>query len=288
MTFVILVFVGFLSLMNFQFSEAEEKKDYTLMNDLADSIKNEAFMATKVQYNYIRKFEIPYTLNGKDYLIDLNKDSLTITNEENRSVTVVLSVEVKGGFIDKNRLGELEHCITKSELDGIRISRNQASIEPNITSDLRDIDNDGILEIESGKEFDVYVRLNCLEDIHMVKFSLELENLDYKRYELLYQYDDYGVLQTQFENPFFWKKPNDSLIIVNWNNPILDFSIPQVQGRTSSGSGNIIKLRLKSTYPGIAKVKFVSEQLELFDITYTKLSKEALPYSYIDLNIEVI
>lgn len=286
---VFLVFIGFLAMMYNQFSDLNERKDYSTMFNLANLIKNEVLISSKVHDNYIRRFEIPFTVNGNGYKIDLEKDVLVITNEDNLSTTIILPVEVKGGFIEKNKKGQMEHCITKNKHDGVRISRNQASIELEEDAFLKDRDGDGILDIPAGDEFYSYVRLNCLDNIQTVGFSLELTNLDYEigSYELLYQYDEFGVFQ-DFINPFFYNQPNEASVLEQWSPPKLTFSIPQKSGQASSGSGNIVKLWLKALSPGTAKIEFVPDKIFLIDNTATYLTEEALPSSDIPVEIEII
>src|SRR3989344_125196 len=202
-----LFFTGFLALTHSQYSELNDERDYAMMTDLASSIRNEVLMASKVRNNYIRNFEIPYKVNGKDYNISLEKDVLTIENEEKKSVTIALPADIKGKFIERTELGQLKHCITKNEIDGIRISRNLASIELEEDLNLKEMDNDGILDIDDGKEFYAYVKMSCLDNIITIKFTLQMNNIEYINYELIYQYDEFGVLQEHFNNPFFYEKP---------------------------------------------------------------------------------
>ena len=288
---VFLVFIGFMALMQNQFSQLNEEEDYSSMYNIANLIKNEVLIASKVHDNYIRKFEMPLALNGKDYTVDLQKDVLTIKiTGEDSSVTVILPVQVKGGFIEKNEAGQMEHCITKNQHDGVRIARNQASIELEEDVNLKDIDNDGILEINSGNEFSAYVRMNCIDNIQTVGFSLQLTNVDYIGYELIYQYNEFGVLQTQFINPFFYEKPTEDPqegFAVKPEKPYLSFIIPQKKGQASSGSGNIVKLNL-TALSGTAKIEFVPERIFLIDNTATELTKEALPSSNIPAEIDII
>ena len=285
---VFLVFIGFMALMQNQFSQLNEEEDYSSMYNIANLIKNEVLIASKVHDNYIRKFEMPLALNGKDYTVDLQKDVLTIKiTGEDSSVTVILPVQVKGGFIEKNEAGQMEHCITKNQHDGVRIARNQASIELEENANLKDIDNDGILEINSENEFSAYVRMNCIDNIQQVAFSLQLTNVNYLGYELIYQYNEFGVLQTQFVNPFFYREPDRDSIFREPSGSYLTFTIPQKSGQASSGSGNVIKLRLKAS-SGLAKIEFVPDTISLMDNTATYLTKEALPSSNIPAEIEII
>lgn len=290
---VFLFFTGFLALTHSQYADLNEKKSYAAMTDLANSIRNEVMMATKVHNNYIRNFEIPYKINGKDYHILLEKDVITITNEDNASVTIVLPTDVKGKFIERTELGQLKHCITKNELDGIRISRNLASIELEQDALLKDSNNDGILDIPAGNEFYAYVRMNCLDNIQTVGFTLQLNNLYFDPatgYELIYQYNELGELQDQFNNPFFYETPDEKFILEKWDYTTrrLSFIIPQKKGQASSGSGNIIKLRLKAISSGKAAIDFVPDTIILVDITATPLTKEALPSSNLGAEIKVI
>ena len=69
--FVIAIFVGFLYVLNIQITEIGLNEDKVAMRNLGDAIVNEVVMARQVHANYLRKFEIPGTLNGKNYSISM-------------------------------------------------------------------------------------------------------------------------------------------------------------------------------------------------------------------------
>jgi hypothetical protein len=162
-TLVFASLIGFIYIINIRLTEISEQHEISLMRHLANNIKSEVILANSVNNNYIRKFHIPATIDGNDYDIDLDKDEISINLIENnrtiRSYFTVLPLPIKGAFIDDVDFENTEHCITKNNYDGIRISRNQASLDTNET------------HLNSGDRFEVLVSLNCVEDIRSARFT---------------------------------------------------------------------------------------------------------------------
>ena len=52
-------------------------KDVFLLNDVAAMVKNEVQIASAMKPGYVRTFEVPLTLEGKEYAIAVQNDSIT-------------------------------------------------------------------------------------------------------------------------------------------------------------------------------------------------------------------
>ncbi|MBT4648259.1 class III signal peptide-containing protein, partial [archaeon] len=136
-TVVLSSFLLFLNIINSRLGEVQEQKEYILMQTLASNIKEEIILATQVHNNYIRRFSIPLNINTKDYNMYIEKNELKIDlydagnyeGEPSKTVYAVLPIDVKGGFVEEKDENTLDHCVTKNQFDGIRISRNQVSLD---------------------------------------------------------------------------------------------------------------------------------------------------------------
>lgn len=181
---VLLVSMLFLRTLYNNLSKLEDKKDLALMQALANNIKNEIVIASQVHDNYIRKFELPYTVNDKNYSIKLEQDELILemAQEKDKKVHMFLPESVKGGFLENNELGFLDYCITKNNNE-LRISRNQVSLEYSaydFGNDGFDVPKDydfidsltGTLSVNKDNLFRVYLRVNCIFNLQSIDFKL--------------------------------------------------------------------------------------------------------------------
>ncbi len=196
------VLLLFLKIAYDRINEISEQEDYVHMYNLADAIRREVLLASQVHTNYLRRFELPNTINGKNYTIRLLDDNalykqgieinLTeINGRVLRSDFYTLPVDTKGQFSTSINEEVLEHCVTKSDYDNIRISRNQASIEfvaldnnhdgtfEYDHTNIRERINNGKLQVNAGAIVEVVVRLNCVENVQAIQFTLGFENLEY-------------------------------------------------------------------------------------------------------------
>ncbi|MBI4149645.1 hypothetical protein HY491_04305 [Candidatus Woesearchaeota archaeon] len=293
--FILTVFIVLMGALSTQFSELNQEKDQAALDTLAQVIRNEVFLATQVSNNYIRKFELPSRVNGRQYTLAIEDgDLLTIQNEDSLLSTILLPVIVKGGFIGEIEQGQTEHCITKSQFDGIRISKNQASIEPNLT----DSDADGMLDIAAGEKFWVYVRVNCLENVKAVQYILQFDadTLTFLSDQTLYQKDSLGQFVFTTENPFFISefdgitgRAGTSPQFWDPGQGVLGFIF--IAKESSSGSGNLARLQFLAKEAGQAKIAFhpqyEDKNLVLLDKRTGKETKKGLPPSKIGAEIMV-
>ncbi|MBN1502093.1 hypothetical protein JW930_00990 [Candidatus Woesearchaeota archaeon] len=167
-----------------QVTDLADKRDYAHMMSLANIIKTEVVLASQVKNNYIRRFELPPRLNSKLYKIELNpknsmyKDELEIqlldeNNEVMKRYNSILPVKIKGSFMEEVKGEMLDYCITQNSHDGIRIARNQASIEFYKVNEGEDLDiEDGKLKVSNEDIVELLVRLNCVENIQAIQFTL--------------------------------------------------------------------------------------------------------------------
>ena len=232
--FVVLIFSVFLSITTKKLGEIADERDYVFMRDLAENIKKEVIIASQVQDNYFRKFELPPNINGRNYTINISNNELGIYLPD-KSYYAVLPQDVKGSFAPDLNKDTLKHCITKNSWDGIRISLNQVSIEyaqiengvdnglainnPDKwinVDDLDDIyfDDDGFLKLEKDQYFAVYVRINCVENIRTIRtvIDTEPEFAEMKGMEYIFREKTPNTISSEFfgnvpvvdvPNPFF-------------------------------------------------------------------------------------
>lgn len=299
-SFVILIFITFMNLINNQFSEVNEEKDFKEMQNLAELIRNEVVIASQVHNNYIRKFKIPSTINQNPYNIILEKDLLVINISNEKQHLLILPINVKGSFTDEIKIGELDHCITKTISDGIRISKNQASIELNIT---QDTDNDGIVEIGVGEDFFAYLRINCVENIKGLGVTLRYdpEYLTFLENVTLYQKEDTGEFSSYLsENPFIEQEPKRKYHNANpWYGGDVEsegtIKLGYLNsGRLDTGSGNIFRMKFmaKATtdetlieFDPDAIYATKLRDLEILGVSVTK--QGALPKTKINTKVEI-
>jgi len=293
--FILTVFIALMGALSTQFSQLSKEKDQAALDTLANVIRNEVFLATQVSNNYIRKFELPSRLNGREYSLSIDDgDLLVIQNEDSLLSTTLLPVLVKGGFIGEIEPGQLEHCITKSQFDGIRISKNQASVEPNLT----DSGDDGIPDIAAGETFWVYVRVNCLEDVKAIQFVLQFdqEKLAFLDEQVLYQKDARGQFVFTAENPFF-PREFDGITgragrsVQFWDPDAGTVGLVFIAQEAGSGSGNLARLQFRAEGEGRAAIAFhpqhEDKNLVLLDIKTGKETKKGLPPSKIGAELMV-
>ena len=208
---VLFVFLVFLAFVTSSISDIQENEDYIAMERFANDVKNEVILATQVHDNYIRRFDIPVTINGKEYNAYLNGNVLTIyLMQGGRKITKnhveILPVEVKGGFIEYSKINMTDHCVTKNQYDGIRIARNQVSLEPYYLNGVPIESDQEYVPIKKGTLFYVYARMNCVENIKGFQFTLRFNgsNVEYINHSLLDRNHDFNnVLFNKIRPRFF-------------------------------------------------------------------------------------
>ncbi|MBN2423291.1 hypothetical protein JXB41_08770 [Candidatus Woesearchaeota archaeon] len=217
-TLIFIAFLGFLVMINSTITDITEEEDYAAMRNFAENIKNEVILATQVHDNYLRRFHVPADLNGKEYNAYLRGDILDIELKESyeitKTYTTALPVEVKGGFIEDKTQNLTDHCITKNNFDGVRIARNQVSLELYDLNGLPIQSEEEFTSLSKGKTFYVYARMSCVEDIRGVQFTISFDENKIKHI-------GHSVIDrtTGEENPLFGE------IIGSGNKPEgLDFS----------------------------------------------------------------
>jgi uncharacterized protein (UPF0333 family) len=283
--------IGFIYLINLRITEISEQQEATLIKNLANSIKGEVILASSVNNNYLRKFDIPNKINGERYNMTIENDELTISVEEtmkNRDeYFTVFPVHVKGSFIDDINENTTKHCITKNDRDGIRISRNQASIDSNSSV------------LKAGDRFDVYVSLYCVENIRSIQFTIKYDPavLELKEAapitnlekELNPLFDE--VKESRFENLILYldKEPNNYV-----DATIGRFTYGIVGESCGTGSGSIAKLHFRvkdDAAIGTTEIRFDDGfgdlNLYILDCKANALTKEAMPDSKKNAKLEI-
>lgn len=77
--FMFMIFVVFLGIINQRIIEFQEEKNQQSLKDLGDVIKKEIDLATKAEPGYSRAFNLPPTINSKNYSVAVHKGGL-VTN----------------------------------------------------------------------------------------------------------------------------------------------------------------------------------------------------------------
>lgn len=171
-SFVLVFFIGFLYIANNRMSEIGEKEDIFEMQKLADAIKNEIILAAQVHKSYVRRFEIPLKLNGKNYTMqflpedDPDKEVLSIEIlDSGLSETFNLPFKVSGGFVTVQQ-DALDYCVAKGRSrEEISVSKNQLELFEG-----SGFNADGT--VTNGNQFSLYVKGNCIENLQTAGFKI--------------------------------------------------------------------------------------------------------------------
>jgi hypothetical protein len=284
-TLVFTALTGFIYLINNQMQDISKKQEQLVMKNLADSIVNEVVLASSFNNNYMRRFKIPTHMFGQRYNISLQGEFVLINvleNDETRlEYLAALPVYVKGSFVQNITQNTSEHCITKNNYDGIRISQNQASLDAEEP------------EVTAGNEFDVYVSLHCVEDAKSFEITIEY-NPD--KVEFKEAFPVIRDVEFKDNNPLF----SDYNIIYNYENSVTPDN-PEI-GRVNygflgksceDGSGNVALLRFRALddAQGVTEIKFderLSENLKILDCQTNKKTKDGLPDTKKNAVIEIV
>jgi hypothetical protein len=289
---VFFALIGFIYLIKTRMAEINEEQDIIAMRNLANSIKSEVLLASSVNNRYLRRFEIPYKINGREYKMWINKnDELTINLFENKKVIkeyfTVFPVKVKGTFIEEITPNTTDHCITKEDYDDnrvIRISRNQVSLETDEKP------------VKKGEDFDVRVALNCVDNIRSIQFTVKYdpEKVEFKEVEPIDKY-------LKEQNPLF-----DDVLVSDFNNrpPLFIYETPYnyveagrftygvISEECGYGSGGIAKLTFKAIATGTTKIEFEDlfgdQSLIILDCNTNQFTKEDMPESKETTDINII
>ncbi len=293
-TLVFFTLIGFIYLINSRLSDISKQQEMLTMRHLAENIKNEVILASSVNNYYIRRFDIPSQLDGRDYKMNIENEALTIQVFENGRVMeeyfTILPTRVKGDFIEDINFENTEHCITKNNIDGIRIARNQASLDTNKTT------------YSNGDEFDVIVGLNCVENIRSVQFSIRYDpkklQLVKSKVKPITQYernlnplfDDVTVLD--YTNVIFAMNKTTTYPYVN--DTLGRFTYGFIGDNCATGSGNIAKLafRVITTGPNTTTIDFEKDfgdqNIVILDCETNIFTKEDLPDSKKSALVEIV
>ena len=283
---VFFILIGLIYLVYYRLSELSDLQQDITMKNLADNLINEIVLASSVNNNYLRRFDLPARLSGKKYRLSLDNSEINIQLLENNNIIdeylVVSPVDIKGGFIEDIDLNTTSHCITKSNADGVRIARNQASLDTNASG------------LKKGDSFEVYLSVNCVEDAKSITATISY---------------DPAKLEIENAGPVVASDPQYKNLnpLFNGYTVIYDYTgtdgINEATGRFTygylgtdcvSGSGNIAKLTFKiknTASPGETYIKFddtYEENIKLLDCNTDKFTKEALPDSKKDAYITII
>jgi len=201
-TLIFLVLTSFTYIINQRLTEISIEQERLVMKHLSTNIINEIVLASSVNNNYMRKFDVPGLLLGKRYDMGiLDNDLLVIKMYEGERVSrehfSVIPIKVKGTFLDNINVTNTKHCITKNNYDGIRISKNQASLDSN-----KD-------KVSYGDTFFVYISFNCVEDARSVEVTLK-----YDFDKLILKNAEPIVRKNSNENPLF----EDYRLIYDYSN----------------------------------------------------------------------
>lgn len=77
-SFMIFVFMGFLIITQNRIIETSNKNDFIYLSEINSLVKNEVLIASRAGYDFHREFDLPATINGKTYTIDIPNDGYEI------------------------------------------------------------------------------------------------------------------------------------------------------------------------------------------------------------------
>ncbi|MBT3720966.1 DUF4215 domain-containing protein [archaeon] len=263
---------GFIYVINDRMNEISVKQEELIMKSLADSIINEIVLASSFNNNYMRRFDVPVKLFGQDYNMSIEDNFIHIEVIENGNVRIehfaAFPIHVKGSFIDEINLTNTEHCVTKNDFDGVRISKNQASLDVLSSS------------VRVGEEFELYVSLHCIEDAKSFTVTVEY---DPDMVEFVEARPVIRSIEFKDKNPLF----EDYKLIFNFENSpehiddsIGRYSYGYLGSNCVTGSGNVAVLVFEAKQSGDSKIKFddrINENLKILDCNTNKFTKEGLP-----------
>jgi hypothetical protein len=257
------ILFGLIFLINNRATEIRQDEDLQAMKRMTENMKNEVLMAGAVSNNYIRKITLPMKLNNRKYNIFIeDRDVLNIEMYKDDKVinhySTAFPIKVKGNFVQDFIEETAEHCITKSDFDGIRFARNQASIDPVIST------------VNQGDTFDVVLGLHCIDETKSLQFTIK------------YDPDKLELLDAQ---PLGWytdKEYNPMFNYIKYQSEVNGFSSNGFPYMSSSrysytviGSecgqlfGSIALIKFKALSKGEAEIAFddalEGEELQLWD-----------------------
>ncbi len=285
---VLVVLIGFFYIIKVRITEISEEKEDSIIRNLANSIKNEVMLASSVNNKYLRRFDIPYRINGKEYKMYILNDELTINLFENNEIVktyfTVFPVRVKGTFVEKLMMNTTKHCITKTDIDGIRISQNQASIDALERDTYRQDEID--IEVNANEEFYLLMSLNCVENLRSVHFTISYDSAFLELLEVS-EVDKYKrELNPLFESVILYNYEGRDPIKINdeYYDYITDgrYTFGMISEECSSGSGTIAQFKFKAkavtekTEVGFEEL-FGDKNLRLLDCNTNEFTKENLP-----------
>lgn len=164
---VFIALIGFMYIITQRLSGVNEQQEDLLMKNLANNIISEIELASSVNNNYLRRFNIPPVINGKEYSLEIEDNILSIRLFEGKfqvnKHSAALPLPVKGTFIEKITVNTTDHCISKNNVDGIRIARNQAALDTSLT------------EASQDESINVIISLNCVDNIKSVQFTIKYD-----------------------------------------------------------------------------------------------------------------
>ena len=92
-----------------------------------------------------------------------------------------MPVDIKGNFVDV-KPGFLDYCITKGKKE-VAISRNQVGLGYACYNEACDeaiaLNKRGILEVNNGEEFSLYLNINCVNNLQTADFTINHTGFDY-------------------------------------------------------------------------------------------------------------
>ncbi|MEM3374294.1 MAG: cohesin domain-containing protein [Candidatus Woesearchaeota archaeon] len=292
---VFLVITGFIYLITNRISEISQEKENQEIINLINDIKNEIIIASSMHNNYYREFELPTRLMGYEYTLNLSNDEITLiifdkyylggNKKVKKTYNSILPTFVKGNFAEKINETTNRHCITKSDKDGIRISKNQASLESKQSNIYSKYD----VIVNENNEFDLYLNLYCVNNLRSIQITIKYD-------PNFISLERTGIITSSSynENSLF-----DSVFVVNLDNshkeinsisyPLISpsegrFSLGVIGNECASGSGSIAKLTFKAknvnddTETNINFDElFGDSNLRLLDCNFNAYSIEDLP-----------
>ena len=109
--FMFLVFVVFLSVITSRLIESKETEVQETAEDIATLVSNEVYTAKPLSDGYTRTFELPNTINGNDYTVEII---------DNRELVITYLDEEYVSFLPEKVVGNVDRGLNEiRKVEGI-------------------------------------------------------------------------------------------------------------------------------------------------------------------------
>jgi len=274
----LLILVVFLGILKDNLNRVADEKDKVAMQNLGNAIRNEVILASQVHDNYVRRFEIPLSLNSNPYALTLHPSGMSIWMESNKSHFVAFPHDVQGKFLSENEPDFLDYCISKNA-DDIRISRNQVSLENSVGKNSFDV--------ADGGEITLYVRANCIFNLQSLEFELHYSPENMTDYKPVKPVNDLLITANPVEPMSRWGSKDWNVFFYDDDCGLGCDKITIIGiGHGPSGSGYVAAFNFTASGSGVTRVEI--RELELIDASISPTSSGYIPPTVVNAEVTII